>query len=167
MKTLLVALMLAAFALPGCSFLSGSVEEDEAWAVRLSLDQVRQGIEASQAQAMEGAEAQAAFSLDRSSRWADLGARILLHQAAVDGTLTEAEAADAMAKAEEQRSKDRAVILDHLAAIRDLRVWKATLKAFSNVEVWTNSRLNAGETKRRMIEAGIGLKDQFLPPKEE
>lgn len=153
-------LPLLALLLSGCSFLSGAVEEDEAWAVRVSMDQVRVGLEAQKAQTIEGAEAQATFALDRSSRWADLGARLLINKAAAAGELTPEKVTEVMALAEEQRSKDRVVVMDHLAAIRDLRVWEATLRAWANVEAWTNSRLSAGETKRKMVETALDLKNK-------
>lgn len=154
-------LLLAVLLLPGCALFSATVSEDEAWAVRTAMEQVEEGLQKQEAMTAEGAEALGKFALERSNAWADLGQRLLVMEASKDGELTLEEYDAAVKSASEQREKDAQVIMAHLAAMRQMKIWGDTQKAFEIMRTWTAVHLDAGEVRRKMVEQAYSLKDAF------
>lgn len=153
----LLAILIVGFAAPGCAFLTGATSADEAWAVRASLDAVQEGLRRQRELAVTQGESMAKFALARSNNTADLGLLLLLHEAAKDGTLTDDEIQSATSRANAERAKDAAVVLDSLAALRDLKVWTDTERAAAVVRAWTAAHLDAGEARRDLIEKALAL----------
>jgi len=139
----------------GCAFLSGSVEPDEAWAIRTSLDRVEAGMEQHRDLTLDGAEALAEFALRRSAERWDLAAHIAIMQAGEDGTLTDEETNAALSRAKEEREKDAASVRGMVDAIRGLKVWGDTIRAFGVLRTWTLTRVSAGEAKRQIVEKAL------------